>query len=342
MIKTATKIKEKYEAMTSNRSSISERQMFIVYFCSLCTILFVCAINLAYISGPSIQAFRYAIGAVFLINCITALLFFTHKLKLKTAFATLILTSFFETSLEMIALAFYPSEYGMMLLMGNVALLIIIAILPIIAYARGLPYIIGGLSILTYIACVIITKDYAMLNFMLIYIFIFLFTSIFGEMIIHNYLKSERENSNMKRNEKAVLDFFNMDKEEMISFIRLSQAKGLNMQQTEQLLDSIGNDTKERLMNTLQAYLLEKESNIQRLKEAFPELSDSETDICRLIIQGKKLGEMSRLLSKSPSNITCQRTNIRAKLKLEKEDNLKEAIEARLKSFTPEKEIKKA
>ena len=158
-------------------------------------------------------------------------------------------------------------------------------------------------------------------------------------------LRAKEQTPSRKRAEEILQDYFEeftrkhydrimsrtgMDKDELTTFIRLSKAKGLDMHETEQLLDSIGHGTKERLMNTLSHYLLEKESDRDRLSHALPELTDSEIDICRLIVQGKKLGEMSRLLGKSPSNITCQRSNIRAKLKLSKEESLSEAISARL------------
>lgn len=324
-------IKKRYSAYVSDRcTTISDKQKFHVYFFTLLTIISLCLISIFDISGTGNPLIKYLIIAVFILNILSSSLFFLRKITLNAAFSILILSSLAETISEMVILAFTPTTYDLMLIICNIALLIILAILPVIAYASGLAYIVGGLSIVTYIACTIATDSSALINSIFNYIAIFLFISIFGEIIVRQYLRSEKENRQMARNEKAMLEFFNMDKEELTNFIRLSKAKGLDMHETEQLLDSIGRDTRERLMNTLAHYLIEKESDRERLSRAMPELTGSEIDICRLIVQGKKLGEMSRLLGKSPSNITCQRSNIRAKLKLSKEESLSEAISARL------------
>ena len=324
-------IRRRYNAYVSSRyTTIAGKQKFHVYFFTLLTAISICLVNLLDISGPGRPVIQYMVAAVLVVNILSAILYFTRKMPLNTAFYILILTSLVETIAEMIVLSFSPTTYGLMLIIGNIALLIVLSVLPVIAYTSGLTYIVGGLSIATYITCALITGSKPLLSFMFIYIAIFLFISAFGEMIVRQYLRSEKENRQMASNEKAMLEFFNMDKDELTTFIRLSKAKGLDMHETEQLLDSIGHGTKERLMNTLSHYLLEKESDRDRLIHALPELTDSEIDICRLIVQGKKLGEMSRLLGKSPSNITCQRSNIRAKLKLSKEESLSEAISARL------------
>lgn len=325
------RILKRYKAAIRHRTSrTSERQMFLVYTFLWGIIIFTCIINLLSLSGPTLPFIRYLISALILTNCVAAALYYFRKMGLEAAFATLILSSFTETAIEMIVMSFDVSSYGMMLIMGNVSLLVIASTLPIVAYAKRLPYIVGMLSMLTYIACTLITGSTTLLNFMVIFVFIFAFISIFGEMIVHNYLESERENSSLKHNEEAMLSFFRMNRDEMTGFIKLSKDKGLDMYQTEQLIEALSPETKERLMNTLNYYNIEKQSEDYLIKAALPELTESELKICRLIYQGKKLGEMSEILGKSASNITCQRANIRAKLGLAKEDSLKEAIEKRV------------
>lgn len=317
-------------ALNSRCSRTSQRQMFLVYTFLLSIILFTCVINLLSLSGPTFPFIRYLISALIVVNIVGGALYYFRKITLYTAFATLILSSFAETAIEMVVLSYHISDYGMMLIMGNVSLLVIAATLPIVAYARRLPYIVGMLSMLTYVVCTLISRSNALFNFMIIFVFIFAFISVFGEMIVRNYLASEQENRSLKHNEETMLSFLRMSREEMNSFIRLSKDNGLDMYQTEQLIEALNPQTKQRLMNTLYRYTLEKQSDTDRMKAALPELTDSEIEICRLIYQDKKLSEMSRILSKTPSNITCQRTNIRAKLHLSKTDSLKEAIDNRI------------
>ena len=78
-------------------------------------------------------------------------------------------------------------------------------------------------------------------------------------------------------------------------------------------------------------HLVKKSTQLATIAEAFPELSVSETEICRLILQGKKQSEICAILGKTQGNITSQRTHIRAKLNLKPKDNLGEALLKRLK-----------
>jgi DNA-binding CsgD family transcriptional regulator len=75
-----------------------------------------------------------------------------------------------------------------------------------------------------------------------------------------------------------------------------------------------------------------KDMKQENVSSRLPELSPSETEICRLIIQGKKQNEICTILGKKESNISCQRTNIRRKLNLTPDENLKKALIERLRS----------
>ena len=63
-----------------------------------------------------------------------------------------------------------------------------------------------------------------------------------------------------------------------------------------------------------------------KLGKYIPEFTPSEIEIAKLIAEGKKIGEITEILNKKKSNITCQRTKMRVKLNLSKEDNLRDAI----------------
>ncbi|MCQ1543716.1 LuxR family transcriptional regulator, partial [Bacteroides caccae] len=59
-------------------------------------------------------------------------------------------------------------------------------------------------------------------------------------------------------------------------------------------------------------------------------------NICRLILQDKTVSQICELLHRSSGNITSQRANIRAKLGLKKSDNLKEALQERMRLYEEE------
>lgn len=57
-----------------------------------------------------------------------------------------------------------------------------------------------------------------------------------------------------------------------------------------------------------------------------PMLTTAELDVCRLVVQGLTLKEISITLGKSVSNVSTVRGNIRKKLGLEQDDDLKKTL----------------
>ena len=62
----------------------------------------------------------------------------------------------------------------------------------------------------------------------------------------------------------------------------------------------------------------------------FPCLTKSETDVCRLILAGKKRGEISLLLDKTENNIDVTRNHIRRKLNVPQKEDLRQHLVALL------------
>lgn len=62
------------------------------------------------------------------------------------------------------------------------------------------------------------------------------------------------------------------------------------------------------------------------MRERFPMLTPAELDVCRLVVQGLTLKEISITLDKSVSNVSTVRGNIRKKLGLEHDDDLKKTL----------------
>ena len=62
------------------------------------------------------------------------------------------------------------------------------------------------------------------------------------------------------------------------------------------------------------------------MRERFPMLTPAELDVYRLVVQGLTLKEISITLGKSFSNVSTVRGNIRKKLGLEQDDDLKKTL----------------
>lgn len=62
------------------------------------------------------------------------------------------------------------------------------------------------------------------------------------------------------------------------------------------------------------------------LSDALPQLSPTELEVCRLVLKGMTQNEIAIAMNKSMSNIGTVRGNIRKKLQLEPNEDLREVL----------------
>ena len=62
------------------------------------------------------------------------------------------------------------------------------------------------------------------------------------------------------------------------------------------------------------------------MRERYPMLTPTELDICRLVEQGYTISEISNILGKTASNVSTVRGNIRKKLGLGQDEDLRNAL----------------
>ena len=62
------------------------------------------------------------------------------------------------------------------------------------------------------------------------------------------------------------------------------------------------------------------------LARLLPMLTKSEADVCNLVLQGKKRGEICQLLDKTEKNIDVVRTHVRRKLNVPADQDLRKHL----------------
>ncbi|MBS6267423.1 MAG: hypothetical protein KH586_00500 [Tannerella sp.] len=117
-----------------------------------------------------------------------------------------------------------------------------------------------------------------------------------------------------------------MDKQQVSRFIEIMRDKELTTSQTEEVLGLLGKENREKIESGVRKMIQNNEQNIERLKQYAKTLTPSELSVCELILDNKNISAISAITGKSVSNITSTRCHIRNKLKLKKEENLREAL----------------
>lgn len=311
--------------------TVEEHQRFSVFLYGSMILFLGIPLNLLGLTGPTDRIYFWMNTANLLLGIIAFILYCYKKIGLKSALSTLLIVTQLEITGEMLNCAFNPSDYHMQLIVGNLVLSGVLIMLSVVAYMRFLPSILSFICMGIYTVCVFITDSPSLKNFYILLVLVFATVCVLGERLIRSIRKLEQENRNLKQDEAELLHILRMNKQQVKAYVEFSKKEKATSEDAERLLKLIGERSQRNIINTVSCYLTEKQTEIDQIAKAFPELSASEHEICRLILQGKKLGEICEILGKTENNVTAHRGHIRKKLGLTTQENLKKALESRMK-----------
>lgn len=96
------------------------------------------------------------------------------------------------------------------------------------------------------------------------------------------------------------------------------------------LMNHLSEKTQERINDNLMESFKKKEIEAINLRIICQELTNSEIEICQLVLHGKSTTDICNILGKTRTNISSQRTHIRKKLGLKTSEDLRTALLIRL------------
>lgn len=163
-------------------------------------------------------------------------------------------------------------------------------------------------------------------------LFVFIMLCVWIYMIVERILleNTARELNEYRQFQDSVLGMFGMKRTEMVALVQLCRQMGEHKRLTQKMVGELSEQTRNNLIdfgNTLRNHRL---LNNADLKTTFPDLSPSELEVCRLVLKGMSQKEIAVAMNKSQSNIGTVRGNIRRKLGLNADDDLRESLTKRL------------
>lgn len=261
----------------------------------------------------------FTINALFLgVVLILFLLYILRAIPLKACLYATTIVSHVFLSLETIIFISDGSDATDHLALANIVLLSLNSLYSTMAYLKWNSYLQGFLTVATCAISMCQIHSPSLREYLLLIIITFVMSFFCSERLVANATLLNSENVKFKR-------------EQMRSYIFLGR-KTYPSPVVEKLVNDLDPETARNLIINMHAYTTEAKSVLRRLRKNLPELTPSERDICLLIIQGKKQGEICRLLNKSKSNINTQRVNIRKKLMLKPKENLYESLKRAVES----------
>lgn len=310
-------------------STIDRERLALLLACYVPIMAIGVLVNFLGLTEPSADFFKYTHTACIAFAILYFCLYCLRKISIKVCLGTFNLLGQTIISIEMIYCAMFPSNYYILLIMANMVLLALNTMVAVSAYMRYNTIILGVATILVYVACAFITGDKLLKSFIAVFTMTFFFVMLVGVLVSTTAIRLEKDNEKYKRDEEEILSSLRMKKGDIRTMIKLASAK-YDHDGTKMLMDRFDTKTRMNLLNNVEEYVTTRKTDLDKIAVLFPELTPSEREICRLILQGKRQNEICMILKKSESNVNSQRANMRRKLNLNPGDNLQQKLQERL------------
>lgn len=309
-------------------SVIDRQRLTLLLYCYLPIMILGVASNFLGLTQPTARFFTYTHSVCLLAAATFFILFCKKKIPVSICLSSFTIVGQCILTIEMTYCALQDTPYYKMLILANMVLLALNAMVSVAGYLKITTIILCVLTIGTYITCSFLSDDPLLKSFIAVFILAFVFVGMVGMWISRNASLIETENQQMKEEENGFLDILHMKKDEVKTLLSLA-AKRLSYDGTQVLLERLPLRSRQNFLDNVAEYIRTKRTDLETIKRKFPEFTPSERDICRLMLQGKKLTSISQILDKSESNVSSQRANMRKKLGLKPEDKLLATLQER-------------
>ncbi len=282
---------------------------------------------------------EYMAMSVMAITIMLILLYHLRYFSLRWSATALIILLQVQTATDMLTLALLGSPDSETWIMLDTLTSLLLIMTSLVALLKYTPAIISAISIITYTLCVHYFPNPTLTTVYPFYLVILVAVVFFDLVMTQTTLHLQEENEELK---DELYDFFKvsgMSREQLHAYISLVKESGRTSDHTRELLNFIDSRAQQKIVSSVKTVMAENASRMELLQRAFPTLSRSQLSIVQLILQGKKLSEICFLLGKNESNVSTQRSHIRAELNLGADENLADALNNRLQSYLEKREL---
>jgi DNA-binding CsgD family transcriptional regulator len=309
--------------MQSRAESTIGRHQFIVYLLHSALVTIVITMQLAGLGGSQ-DALPVTMSLVHLAVCLTMLtLFLRRRLSVQAAFTTVALVA-----QGTILCRFYyfshvrPEQYLQFILLNQITSLLAVVFL-VMCFVKYTPSVVTVISLTAFAALAAHLEEPALWRTFAFFSGVQFFLCVLGELMWRNVLHMQTENTDLHRRESALMHAVRLNEREIEGYLRMSSSDQPSADDVDRLFAMLKPKSQRNLINAVRQHLKHHLKDGARLSETFPMLTKSELDVCALVIQGKKRGEIAQLLDKTENNIDVVRTHIRRKLNVPNDRDLR-------------------
>ena len=324
-------LSEKVSAFLRSRAENTiGRHRIIVY--SLHSILVVTVISLQFMGlGGSQETLPQTMSGIHLATCLLSLsLYLTRRLTLSKAFSLVGLVAQCTIAVRFLYCATVRPYHFLQLILINQTTSLLAIFFLVMSFVRFTPFIVSIISVTSYGCVASYLHEPALWQLFGFFLFVQFFLCVLGELLQHNVMSVSKENTELHHRETTLMRAVRLNKREIEAYLRMSSNDHPSPEDTDRLFSMLKPKSQRNLVNAVRLHLKNHLMDNCDLARRFPCLTKSETDVCRLILAGKKRSEISLLLDKTENNVDVTRYHIRKKLNVPQEEDLRQHLVALL------------
>ncbi len=340
-ISDSVKNKNPFSRFINREKAYLKRQQLLSLIYYVLQISIVTVIFLPKAVANSHYFFVGVLGTMQIVAMFSLIGYAKHKLRLSVALRIIMYSVQTIVSAQLVHISINNVEllsgFHKTLIMSNITMMILNVALSIIACLKNDPLILSLISLLVYGSCAVITGDHWFRVLATIIVAMFLLLGFLGTSLVWSTQRIHRENQTLKKEDDAMFALFNLTREQVKAYVKLAEQE-MSDDKILAVFEILGKRAQRNVYCNMRRYYYAKQFSEEAIGKAFPTLSPSEREICRLVLQGRKLGDICHVLDKNESNITTTRSNIRKKLGLNPSEDLKTALQRQIDGLSSVRE----
>lgn len=241
----------------------------------------------------------------------------TRRIVFKNVISMLYILVFVKLTVDSMLCLRYGAKQDNLSVMGNIFVMFILAITAesqqlrktSIGFTIALLPIVAVAITHTQLYVLLFSGKAILVGFLMIF-YVWLYN------MDHVITKELRQPKILKDEEKKALDM-------------LADLKENEKDMALNLLNRLSDEQQQNILDRAVEQLKSSEESKKAWDLVCIDLTNSERQICQMVLEGKSLKEICIELNKSESNITSQRSHIRKKLNMDRKDDLRRELEKR-------------
>ena len=318
------------EFLQSRATNTIGRHRIIVYLVH--SVLVVTIISMQFLGlGGSSDPLPLSMSGIHLAACLFSLsLYIKQQLTLSKAFSLTVLVAQCVIVTRFFYFATVRPDHFLQLILVNQIVSLLAVFFLVLSFVRFTPFIVSAISVIGYGCVSAYLQEPSLWCLFGFFFFVQFFLCAMGELLRHNVMSVSKENTDLHHRETALMHAVRLNEREIEAYLRMSSNDHPSPKDIDRLFSMIKPKSQRNLVNAVRLHLKNHLTDDCALARLFPSLTKSETDVCRLILAGKKRSEIALLLDKTENNVDVTRNHIRKKLNVPSNRDLKEFLEERV------------